>query len=65
MWIVLHDQTGQRCSEFGTKKAATAAAKEMTDAHAAVDARHDGQSVSFSVLKVQEPVAEEAPVEDQ
>lgn len=66
-WVVIHDQAGQESGWYKTKKAATAAAKEMTEAHEKVDALHDGEPVTFSVEKraEQEPVAEEAPIEDQ
>lgn len=70
VWIVRHAVTGQTVDEHATKKAATAAAKEMTEAHEAIDAKHEGQSVSFVVIKLddappQGPVAEEAPVEEE
>lgn len=69
-WIVRHAVTGQTVDEHGTKKAATAQADEMTKAHEKIDARHEGQSVAFIAVKVEdappsEPVAEEAPVWDQ
>lgn len=58
-WIVRHAVTGQSVAEHGTKKAATAQADEMTEAHAAIDAKHEGQSVVFVAVKV-----EDAPVEE-
>lgn len=66
-WLVVDKNTNQEIGQHKTRKAATAAAKEMTDAHAAISAKHDGEPVTFSVEKrvEQEPVAEEAPVEDQ
>lgn len=66
-WVVVHDQADLDYGLHGTKKAATAAAKEMTEAHAAIGARHNGEPITFSVEKRvdQEPVADEAPVEDQ
>lgn len=66
-WVVIHDQAEQEYGRHKTKKAATAAAKEMTDAHEKIGALHDGEPITFSVEKrvEQEPVAEEAPVEDQ
>jgi hypothetical protein len=69
-WIVRHVVTGQTVDEHGTKKAATAQAKQMTEAHEAINAKHEGQSVSFVAVKVdeappQETVAEEAPAEEE
>lgn len=66
-WVVVHDQAEQDYGQHKTKKAATAAAKEMTEAHEKIGARHNGEPITFSVDKrvEQEPVAEEAPVEDQ
>ncbi len=67
MWVVVHEQTGQDSGAHKTKKAATAAAKEMQDAHAQIEALHNGEPVTFRVEKRvdQEPVAEEAPVEEE
>ena len=67
MWVVIHDQAEQEYGQHKTKKAATAAAKEMAEAHEKADALHNGEPITFSVKKrvEQEPVAEEAPVEDQ
>lgn len=67
MWVVIHDQAEQEYGQHKTKKAATAAAKEMAEAHEKADALHNGEPITFSVEKrvEQEPVAEEAPVEDQ
>lgn len=66
-WVVIHDQTSQESGWHKTKKAATAAAKEMTEAHEKADALHNGEPITFSVEKrvEQEPVAEEAPVEEE
>jgi len=65
-WLVLHEQTGQQVGEHKTKKKATEQASQMQDAHEKIEARHNGEPVTFAVEKVdQEPVAEEAPVEDQ
>lgn len=66
-WVVIHDQAEQEYGWHKTKKAATAAAKEMTEAHEKADALHNGEPITFSVEKrvEQEPVAEEAPVENQ
>ena len=66
-WVVIHDQAEQEYGWHKTKKAATAAAKEMTDAHEKIGALHDGEPITFSVEKrvEQEPVAEEAPVEEE
>lgn len=59
-WVVRHAITGQSVGEHGTKKAASAQAKEMTEAHEAIDAKHEGQSVVFVAIKV-----EAAPVDEQ
>lgn len=59
-WIIRHAVSGQTVGEHGTKKAATAEAEEMTAAHEKIDARHEGQSVSFVVVRV-----EDAPVSDE
>ena len=59
-WIVRHVVTGQTVGEHSTKKAATAQADEMTEAHAAIEARHEGQSVAFVAVKI-----EDAPVEEE
>jgi hypothetical protein len=66
-WVVIHEQTGHESEPHKTKKAATAAAKEMQDAHEKIEALHDGQAITFRVEKRtdQEPVAEEAPVEEE
>lgn len=53
-WLVKHDSTGEAVGEHKTKKAATAQADEMTAAHAAIDARHDGHPVKFTVEKTEE-----------
>lgn len=53
-WIVRHAVTGQSVDEHGTKKAATAQADEMTQAHEKIDAKHEGQSVAFVVVKVED-----------
>lgn len=54
-YLVLHSVTRKPVSEHGTKKAATATADEMTQAHREVDARHEGQEVTFVVEKAPEP----------
>ncbi len=65
-WLVVHEQTGQQVGEHKTKKKATEQASEMQAAHERIEARHNGESVTFAVEKVdQEPVAEEAPVEEE
>jgi len=66
-WVVVHEQAELDYGLHKTKKAATAAAKEMQDAHAKVEALHNGEPVTFRVEKRvdQEPVAEEAPVEEE
>ena len=63
-WVVIHDQAAQEYGWHKTKKAATAAAKEMTDAHEKIGALHDGEPITFSVEKREnaEPV-EDAPAE--
>lgn len=53
-WIVQHAVSGQNVGEHGTKKAATAEADEMTQAHQKIDAKHEGQSVAFVVVKVED-----------
>lgn len=60
-WTVWHDQAGIEYGRHKTKKAATAAAKEMEAAHSDIEALHDGEPVTFSVEKRQdeEPPAEE------
>ena len=60
VWIVKHAVTGQTVGEHGTKKAATAQADEMTEAHEKIAARHEGQHVSFIAVKVEAAPAEEA-----
>ena len=65
-WLVVHEQTGQQVGEHKTKKKATEQAGEMQAAHEKIKARHNGDPVTFSVEKLnQEPVAEEAPVEEE
>jgi len=59
LWIVKHAVTGQTVGEHGTKKAATAQADEMTKAHEKIDARHEGQHVSFITVKLEDAPAEE------
>lgn len=65
-WIVRHVVSGQNVGEHGTKKAATAQADEMTQAHEAINAKHEGQSVAFVAIKVEDapPPAEDAPAEE-
>lgn len=58
-WVVRHVITGQNVGEHGTKKAATAQADEMTQAHEKIDAKHEGQSVAFVVVKVEDPAPAE------
>jgi hypothetical protein len=66
-WVVIHEQAAQEYGRHKTKKAATAAAKEMQNAHEKVEALHNGEPITFRVEKRvdQEPVAEEAPVEEE
>lgn len=63
-WVVVHDQAEQEYGWHKTKKAATAAAKEMTDAHEKIGALHDGEAITFRVEKrVDQAPAEETPEE--
>lgn len=62
-WIVRHAVSGQNVGEHGTKKAATAQADEMTQAHEKIDAKHEGQSVVFVVVKVEDPAPAQEPAE--
>jgi hypothetical protein len=66
-WVVIHEQTGQQVGEHKTKKKATEQASEMQAAHEKIEARHNGEPITFRVEKRvdQEPVAEEAPVEEE
>ena len=66
-WAVIHEQAEQDYGLHKTKKAATAAAKEMQAAHEKIEALHKGEPITFRVKKRvdQEPVAEEAPVEEE
>lgn len=59
-WIVQHAVTNKTVDEHGTKKAAAAQAKEMTDAHTAIDAKHEGVPVTFVAVKL-----ETSPAEDE
>lgn len=63
-WIVRHAVSRQTVGEHGTKKAATAQADEMTDAHVKINAKHEGQSVAFVVIKVEDAQVEEPPAEE-
>jgi len=67
LWVVVHEQAGYEYGQHKTKKAATAAAKEMQESHDKAEALHDGEPITFRVEKRvdQEPVAEEAPVEEE
>lgn len=58
-WIVRHIISGETVGEHSTKKAATAQADEMTAAHVAIDAKHEGMPVGFIVLKAVEPPTED------
>jgi hypothetical protein len=64
-WVVIHEQAEQEYGLHKTRKAATEASKEMQAAHE--KALHNGQPITFRVEKRvdQEPVAEEAPVEEE
>lgn len=59
VWQVRHAVTGEIVGEHATKKAAVAQADEMTDAHVAIKAMHEGMSVSFVWLKVVALVSQE------
>jgi hypothetical protein len=59
-WTVKAATAGPILGEHKTKKAATAQADEMTKAHAAVDALHEGKPWEFVVEKVEDP----PPVEE-
>lgn len=59
IWIVRHAITGQNVGEHGTKKAASAQVNEMTQAHEKIDAKHEGQSVAFVAVKVEDQVPAE------
>lgn len=64
-WLVVHENTGQQVGEHKTKKKATEQASEMQEAHEKIDAKHNGEPVTFRVDKVEEPAPiEEAPVEE-
>ena len=52
-WIVRHVVTGEVVGEHKTKKAASAQADEMTNAHETIKAKHEGQTVAFIVVKVE------------
>jgi hypothetical protein len=58
-WIVKAASGGPVLGEHKTKKAATAQAIEMKEAHAAIKALHQGEPWDFTVEKVDEPPAEE------
>ena len=58
-WLVKAAQGGPVLGEHKTKKAATAQADEMTEAHAAIKALNEGEPWAFTVEKVEEPVVEE------
>lgn len=53
-WEVRHVVSKRVIAQHGTKKAAAAQAKEMTDAHQMIDAKHEGVPVTFDVVKVDE-----------
>jgi hypothetical protein len=59
-WLVIHENTGQQVGEHKSKKKATEQASEMQAAHEKIGACHDGEPVTFSVEKREQPV-EEAP----
>lgn len=51
MYQVFNALTHELVGEHKTKKAATEQADEMTKAHAAIDAKHDGKPLAFEVIK--------------
>jgi hypothetical protein len=55
-WIVKAASGGPVLGEHSTKKAATAQADEMTEAHAAIKALNDGKPWEFVVEKVEDPM---------
>lgn len=59
-WVVIHEQAKQKYGLHRTKKAATAAAKEMQEAHEKAGALHNGQAITFRVEKriEQEPTTD-------
>lgn len=57
MWVIRHDPSNAVISSHKTKKEAVAVAEEMTQAHRQIDARHEGQAVTFSVEKAAEEPA--------
>lgn len=61
MYEIRHAVTGQVVAQHKTKKAATAQADEMTQAHREIDARHEGREVTFTVKKVDDPAIAEEP----
>ena len=65
-WIVKAAQGGPVLGEHKTKKAATAQADEMTQAHAAINALNDGEPWVFIVDKVEDPTPpEEFPAAEE
>lgn len=54
-WTVKAASGGPVIGEHKTKKAATAQADEMTEAHAAIKALNEGQPWEFVVEKVDDP----------
>ena len=54
-WRVQHIISSEVVGQHATKKAANAQAKEMTDAHVAIDAKHEGMPVGFIVVKAIDP----------
>lgn len=63
-WVVKHIITNKVVGEHSTKKAANAQAKEMTDAHVAIDAKHEGMPVGFIAMKLEKATSAEEPLAD-
>ena len=64
-WVVIHEPAELEYGLHKTKKAATAAAKEMQDAHEKIGAKHDGHAITFRVEKRVDQEPAEAPVEEE
>lgn len=64
-YVVIHEQADLEYGRHKTKKAATAAAKDMQQGHEAIGALHDGQAITFRVESRPDPepaVVEGLPV---
>jgi hypothetical protein len=56
MHAIKHAVTNEIVATHKTKKAATAQADQMTQAHREIDARHEGREVTFYVEKAPDPL---------